>query len=128
MNAAQGYQPCGPTTYFADVAMTMVVKNGSRLVKRTATGVTLCGDGEYPTGIVFDDVAAGVEVAVYGLGGARYPFLTNDAGNLATIGTWLLPAANGCVKAGTVPTAGFHFVSDSVAADGEIVFAVSGIC
>jgi len=126
MNAPQGIIPTGPATYNADEDMVIPADGAGILVKRTATGVAICAAGEYPFGVVFDDVDADEPVAVHGLGLARFPLVASGA--LATIGTWVIPAAAGKVQSAAAPIASLHLLTDSVAADGELVYVVSGCC
>jgi hypothetical protein len=128
MNAPQGYQPEGPITLYSDAKITMSPAGGGLLVKRTTTGFDLCGAGDTCIGVLFEECEIGDERAIYPMGSARIPLYVSADGNLATIGTAVVPDAGGKVKAGANDAKSGKMITDTVANVGEIVYVLTGAC
>jgi hypothetical protein len=128
MNAPQGYQPEGPISLKADSAITISPVGGGLLVKRTTTGFDLAGAGDATIGVIFDNCAIGDYVAIWPAGSARIPLIVSADGNLATIGTAVVPDTGGKVKAGANDAKSGKMITDSAANVGEIVYVLTGAC
>lgn len=126
MNAPQGVLVEGPISQKSDAVIT--VPNGAGLlVKRTSTGIDVAGAGDNAIGVIFDSVAAiGDYVAVWPLTLARFPVVVSADGNLATIGTAVVPDTGGKVKAGANTAASGKLITDSAGNVGEIIWLVTG--
>lgn len=90
-----------------------------RLVKKTSTGVALCGSGEIPYGVLNNAPASGAYASVL-VGGTE---VTGVAGGTIAVGDYLKPASNGKLVA--TSTSGDECCGQALSAassDGLVVF------
>lgn len=88
-----------------------------RLVKKTSTGLALCGSGENPLGVLINKPASGE----YGDVVTSADEVTGVAGGAITAGAGLKPASNGKLVAGSSGDECCATALTGAAADGDLV-------